>query len=76
MSNGRPWTGEDDATVKRMAQAGYSDAEIARHMGRDRDVIGLKRRGLNIRPGLSPALVAMMARINTRRTRLTFAYRT
>jgi hypothetical protein len=75
MSNGRPWTPDDTATLKRMAAAGYSDAEIARHMGRDRDVVGRKRRAANIRPGVSPALTAMMARINARRSALTFQSR-
>ncbi len=68
--NGKPWGSDDDATVRRMAGAGYSDAEIARHMGRDRDLIGRHRRGMNVRPGLPPALTAMMARINARRFRL------
>jgi hypothetical protein len=58
-----------------MALAGYSDAEIAHHLGRDRDVIGRKRRASSIRPGISPALTAMMARINARRLSLTFQSR-
>lgn len=68
--NGRAWTPDDTATLKRMAGAGYGDAEIAQHINRDRDVIGAKRRALSIRPGLSPALTAAMARINARRFRL------
>jgi len=31
--NGRRWTAEHTATLKRMAAAGYSDGEIARHLG-------------------------------------------
>lgn len=75
MSNGREWTGDDDSTLKRMAGAGYTDAEIAEHMKRDRDLIGRKRRDLKLRPGTPPALIAAMARINTRRFRLQFQSR-
>jgi hypothetical protein len=73
--NGKAWSADEVATLKRMAVAGYSDAEIAQHLGRDRDVVGRKRRQSNIRPGISPALTAMMARINARRISLTFQSR-
>lgn len=69
----RPWTQDDTDTVRRMASAGYSDAEIGRHLGRGRDIVGRKRRALSIGAGMSGALVAMMARINARRLSLTFA---
>lgn len=75
MSNGRAWTPDDTGTLKRMAAAGYSDAEIAQHLQRDRDVIGAKRRAMNIQPGMAPALTAAMARINSRRFRLQFQSR-
>jgi len=32
MSRGRAWTADDDTTLKRLATAGYSDAEISAHM--------------------------------------------
>lgn len=67
----KPWTTSDTQTLERMASAGYSDGEIAEHMGRHRDVIGRARRHMGIRAGISPALVAMMARVNARRFRLT-----
>ena len=70
--NGKPWTLEDTQTLRRMAGAGYSDAEIGRHLSRDRDVIGRKRRAAQIGAGMSPALTMMMARINARRFRLQF----
>lgn len=72
---GRPWSPDDTSTLRRMACAGYSDAEIAAHIHRDRDVIGRKRRDMGICPGISPALTAMMARINARRLLLTSACR-
>lgn len=63
----RPWSQEDSATLRRMAQAGYSDGEIASHLGRDRTCILRKRQRLRISPGLPPAMIAMLARINMRR---------
>lgn len=67
----RPWTTAETGTLRRMAQAGYSDAEIAEHISRDRCVVRRKRVDMGIRPGISPALTAMMARINARRLCLT-----
>ncbi len=56
-----------DATIRRMACAGYSDAEIGRHIGRDRQYVGRRRREIGIDPGQSPALRAMVARLHWRR---------
>lgn len=67
MSNGRPWTSEDTATLSRMARAGYSDGEIAAHMGRDKPFVTRKRNALQISPGVSPAMIAILARVNMRR---------
>jgi hypothetical protein len=67
MSNGRAWTPSHTATLKRMASAGYSDGEIAQHLGRDRPFICRKRQQLQISRGLSPAMIAMMARVQMRR---------
>jgi IS30 family transposase len=66
----RPWTAADRATLRQMAGAGYSDAEIARHLGRDRRTVCDTRARLGIRPGISPAVVAMMARLHRRRTQI------
>lgn len=65
----RPWTAADRGTLRRMAAAGYSDGEIARYLGRDRRTVCDQRHALGIRPGMSPALVAMMARLNARRVK-------
>lgn len=70
MSNGRPWGAEDTATLRRMAEARYSDGEIARHMKRSRALVQRKRGDLKIPPGMQPALTMMMARLNARRFRL------
>jgi hypothetical protein len=56
-----------DATIRRMAKAGYSDSEIGEHIGRDRQFVGRRRRELGIQPGQPPAIRAMMARLHLRR---------
>ena len=43
MSNGRTWTPDDSARLRRMAQAGYSDGEIARHLGFCRETVTRRR---------------------------------
>lgn len=67
MANGRPWTPEHTATLKRMARAGWSDGAIAEHLRRDRSFIVRKRQALGIECGISPAVIAMLARLNLRR---------
>ena len=61
----RRWTQDDTATLRRMASAGYSDAEIARHLGRDRRTVCDTRRRLGIQPGVP--LSFRTALINHRR---------
>jgi hypothetical protein len=63
----REWTPDDTATLRRMAGAGYSDADIARHIHRDRPQVTRKRQDMDIRPGVSPAMIAALARVNMRR---------
>lgn len=63
----RKWTADEEATLRRMAGAGYSDGEIARHLCRQREVVCRHRIALGIRPGFRPALGLLMARINARR---------
>lgn len=41
--NGRPWNADDTATLKRMACAGYSDGEIAKHLGFCRETVTRRR---------------------------------
>lgn len=43
MSNGRAWTPSHTATLKRMASAGYSDGEIAQHLGFCRETVTRRR---------------------------------
>lgn len=56
-----------DATIKRMAGAGYSDVEIGQHIGRDRRYVWRRRQEMHIKPGQSPVLRAMMARLHLRK---------
>lgn len=65
--NGRAWKPADTATLSRMAGAGYSDAEIARHMDRDRPFITRKRGEAGIDRGVSVRLAAAVQRINMRK---------
>ena len=66
----REFTSDDEATLQRMARAGWSDGAIAEHLDRDRAFIVRKRHQLDIVPGVSRAMVAILARINfTQRAR-------
>lgn len=67
MSNGRPFTPDDAARLRRLAAAGLTDADIGEQMGRHPNFIQAKRRDLDIAPGLPRALRNMLARINMQR---------
>ena len=64
---GRPlsWTADVDATIMRMAKGGYSDAEIAKHISRNADVVSRRRRQLGLPRNLS--IQRMLCRLNIRR---------
>lgn len=49
MSRGRPWTADDSARLRRMAQAGYSDGEIAREIACSIATVRDHRRAQGIR---------------------------
>jgi hypothetical protein len=63
-----PWTPQDDATLRDLTGEGRTDAQIAAQMARDVKLIGRKRRALDIDRGVPPALAALMARYNARRS--------
>lgn len=48
MANGRKWTGEDTATLRRMVRAGYTDAEIGRHTGHAAVTVFYRRQTLGL----------------------------
>lgn len=63
-----PWTRQDEATLRDLTGEGRTDAQIAATMARDVKLIGRKRRALGIDRGVPPALAALMARVNSRRS--------
>ena len=63
----RPWTTDDRATLRRMAEAGYSDGEIARHLGRSRWAGLDQRHTLGLPRGCSAAMAAVLSRLAGRR---------
>ena len=65
--NGRTWTADDTATLRRMAGAGYSDGEIASYLGFARETVTRRRATMHIGRGMSAAMIAMLARVNMRR---------
>lgn len=71
--NGRTWSSGDTATLQRMASAGYTDGEIARHLGRDRPFVCRKRHQMGIERGVSPMMRAALQRIRARRFALDFS---
>jgi ribosomal protein L16/L10AE len=50
-----------------MAEAGYSDGEIAQHLGFCRETVTRRRAAFRIERGMSGAMIAMLARVNMRR---------
>ena len=68
MKERRPWTNDDIGRLKRFVQSGLTDVEIGEILKRRRDAVTKKRNELEIEPGQSRALTAMMTRINTRKS--------
>lgn len=64
---GRPltWTPDVDAVIRRMSAAGYSDAEIGRHIGRLGDVVSRRRRELGL--PRNTRIQSMLCRMNLQR---------
>lgn len=62
------WTPADRATLRRMSAAGYSDGEIGQRLSRTKAAVQGERTRLGIRPGLSPGMRAVLARLTLRRT--------
>jgi hypothetical protein len=61
------WTPDDLATLRRMVRSGRTDAEIGRHLNRDRQAVGRMRRSLDLEPGQPPGLRIIAARLKLRR---------
>lgn len=67
MANGRAWTGDELARLRRLVAAGMTHGQIGADMKRDRMVVQRKCAELKLRSGYNPRIGAMMARINMRR---------
>lgn len=65
--NGRAWTPDDTAKLRRLAASGMTDGEIGRALNRDTKCVGRKRREIGIERGMSRDLRTMLARLNMRR---------
>lgn len=65
--NGREWTPDDKAQLRRLVASGMTDSQIGNTMDRKRTDICKKRNELQLQPGQTPIFTAMMARINYRR---------
>ncbi len=58
---------DEDATIRRMAKAGYSDPEIGGCIGRDRQWVRRRRCELELQPGYNRSLGVITARLHLRR---------
>lgn len=67
MSNGRPFTPDDGAKLRRLVASGMTQAQIGAEMQRHEKFIQAKCSELGIEPGVPRALRAMLARVNLRR---------
>lgn len=57
----------DDATIRQMATAGYSDGEIGAHLNRDRQWVRRHRCAMGVTPGHQPRWGTIIARLSIRR---------
>jgi len=65
--NGRGWSAEDLAALRRLVAAGWSDARIGEALGRARETVQRKRTALRLAPGQSEAMTAAVRRLKARR---------
>jgi IS30 family transposase len=65
--NGRCWSAEDLAALRRLVAAGWSDARIGEALGRARETVQRKRAALRLQPGQSEAMTAAVRRLAARR---------
>lgn len=67
MPNGRDWTENDGATLRRLIASGLTFAHIGELMDRNPEFVRCKAKQMGLKPGQSRVHTAMMARINFRR---------
>lgn len=65
--NGRGWSGEEIAALRRLVAAGWTDGRIGSALGRARETVQRKRTALRLEPGQSEAMTAAVWRLKARR---------
>jgi IS30 family transposase len=65
--NGRGWSADDLAALRRLVAAGWTDARIAGSLGRARETVQRKRVALRLQPGQSETMTAAVRRMAARR---------
>ena len=51
MMNGRGWSADEIAALRRLVAAGWTDARIGETLGRARETVQRKRTALRLEPG-------------------------
>lgn len=62
-----PWTAEDDAKLRHLVRAGWTDGQIARELGREAKQVQRRRYALDIESSFTKAHSMMVARLHLRR---------
>ena len=65
--NGRGWSADDLAALRRLVAAGWTDARIGEELARAREVVQRKRATLRLKPGQSEAMTQAVWRLKARR---------
>ncbi len=65
--NGRGWSADDLAALRRLVAAGWTDARIGGALGRARESVLRKRAALGLEPGQSEAMTATVRNLRARR---------
>lgn len=64
--NGRGWSAENIAFLRRLVAAGWTDARIGEELGRARETVQRKRAALRLKPGQSEAMTVAVRRLKAR----------
>lgn len=65
--NGRSWSDDDIAALRRLVASGWTDGRIARELGRSRETVQRKRSVLGLKAGQSKAMTKAVWRMAGRR---------
>jgi DNA-binding NarL/FixJ family response regulator len=64
--NGRGWSADEIAALRRLVAAGWTDARIGEALDRARETVQRKRAALQLKPGQSDAMTAAVWRLKAR----------